>query len=179
MLPGNYAKLLESPPPGTLAIPAMPGYAIQRDGVVWTCRKRPAWVRKRLCRNDGYLAVKLHVGGKQICKRVCVLVLLTYKGPKPFPKAVCRHLDGVKDNNTDTNLEWSTVTQNNRDTVLHGRHFTARGVESCHAKLTNEQVLEIRKRCEAGEVHERIAEDYGVKRNAIHSIHNRTSWKHL
>lgn len=43
----------------------------------------------------------------------------TYLGPKPFPKAVVRHLDGDCHNDSVENLEWGSHAENMEDLRKH------------------------------------------------------------
>lgn len=53
--------------------------------------------------------------------RVSVLVLTTFVRPKPFLKAMARHLDDNKSNDRLSNLAWGTRGQNTNDSI---RNFT-------------------------------------------------------
>jgi hypothetical protein len=46
-------------------------------------------------------------------------------------------------------------------------------------KLNAEQVLQIRARAEAGELHRLIAADFGIARHSVGQILNRRTWGHL
>lgn len=52
---------------------------------------------------------------------VARLILLTFKGPPPFPEAQARHLDDVRTNNKLSNLEWGSAWDNMQDKVRNGR----------------------------------------------------------
>lgn len=68
---------------------------------------------------SGHHQVSLSVGGKSTSHRVHKLVLEAFHGPRPFPEAVGRHLNGVESDNRAENLRWGTVTENNRDIRWH------------------------------------------------------------
>lgn len=55
----------------------------------------------------------------------------------------------------------------------------SKGSDHPRAKLTEDDVLEIRKRCEAGEGSQSIAEDYPVTPSVISNIKARRIWKHV
>lgn len=65
------------------------------------------------------------------------------------------------------------------DRVAKGRTVSPRGTRSAHAKLTDEQVLEIRVRCASGEKLQSVADSFGVSEAAISHIRRRRSWTHL
>ena len=74
-------------------------------------------------------------------------------------------------------LSVGTKADNSADMVRRGRH--ARGSRSGTSKLTEREVVEIRARCAAGELHRVLAADYGVSRNTITSIVNGKTWRHV
>jgi hypothetical protein len=58
-------------------------------------------------------------------------------------------------------------------------NMRVRGERSNHAKLTAEQVREIRRRRAAGEKAIDLAREYGVRRGNIFCIVTRKTWRHL
>lgn len=72
----------------------------------------------------------------------------------------------------------TTIRGNILDRDLKGRH--PRGVATGVAKLTDEQVLEIRRLWEGGSITQReLSERYGVHQGRICLIVNRHSWTHI
>lgn len=74
-------------------------------------------------------------------------------------------------------LSVGTKADNSADMVSRDRH--ARGSRSGTSKLTECQVVEIRARCAAGELHRVLAAEYGVSRVAITNIATRKTWRHV
>jgi hypothetical protein len=75
-------------------------------------------------------------------------------------------------------LSLGTQADNMRDTVTRGRHVQGDRVGT--AKLTEANVLEIRRRYAAGGVTQKsLAAEFGVKPPAIQAIINRRKWRHL
>lgn len=74
-------------------------------------------------------------------------------------------------------LSVGTKADNSADMVSRDRH--ARGSRSGTSKLTERQVVEIRARCAAGELHRVLAVDYGVSRVTITNIVTRRTWRHV
>ena len=173
-------------PDGFRQIADFPRYAISEDGIVLSIcitgkgayRSLPWNKARRLASpmdSHGYKRVELYGRGR---KRVFVhaLVLESFVGPCPNGME-CRHLDGDKTNNHVTNLTWGTRSENVHDTLLHGT--SNHGERSGSAKLTNDDVLQIRQRAADGELHRVIAEDFPVARNTITRIVNRLRWKNV
>lgn len=74
-------------------------------------------------------------------------------------------------------LELGTDGDNRRDCVERDRQ--AKGSKNGTAKLTEEQVREIRKRLAAGERGSDLAREYGVVKSIISAIKLRKLWKHV
>lgn len=97
------------------AIPHFPGYAVSRDGCVWSHRAG-TWREVKAFSNGkggGYLKVKLYRDREAHQLKVHAIVATVFLGPRP-PGMTVNHKDGVKANNTPENLEWCTVAENNR-----------------------------------------------------------------
>jgi plasmid maintenance system antidote protein VapI len=81
----------------------------------------------------------------------------------------CRHLDGDPMNNRVENLTWGTRAENMHDRTRHGTDNG--GERNQWAKLTNDQVVEIRERYIAGGIKQAtLAAMYGVGVPAISTI---------
>lgn len=87
------------------------------------------------------------------------LVLEAFIGLRPAGHE-CGHLDGNPANNRLSNLQWITPKQN----ALHQEEHGTRVRSATHplSKLTDADVLEIRRRRSAGEKWKQIAADYPV-----------------
>jgi hypothetical protein len=104
-------------------------------------------------------------------------------GPIPDGLEVCHTCDNpgcVR----PSHLWLGTHSDNIRDGYAKGRMHGNRknhvsGERHHQAKLTSPQVLEIRRRCDAGEVHLRLAREFGVSHVTIDRIAKRTIWRSL
>jgi len=137
-------------------------------------------VRKTTTTSYGYPQLTL---GKDEAGRVQVflvhrLVLTAFRGPAPG--MVCRHLDGDPLNNRLANLVWGTYKENMADKKRHGTTYSPAGETNPGAKLTEKQVLRIRKLHSTGEYTQKaIAVAYGITTASVHLIVRRKNWKHL
>ena len=96
--------------------------------------------------NKGYLRVGLYKNGKQ---KMCLVHILVAKAfiPNPDNKPCVNHIDGNKQNNSIENLEWVTSSENIVHAYELGLIKVKFGCEHHIAKLTAEQVREIRRDC--------------------------------
>lgn len=87
------------------------------------------------------------------------------------------HLDGIKDHNHRTNLEWCTKSQNTLHAFRTGIRVPANtGSKHSMAKLIEEQVVEIRRLRPSNTIHA-LAKQFNVSPSLIHSISVRKIWK--
>ena len=159
------------------------GYFASEDGHIWSFRTRtrqqskPTW--KQLHENvvHGYSYVTLCGSGFRKGKRVHRLVLEAFVGACPNGMQGC-HRDGVRSNNALSNLRWDTPKSNQRDKRTHGTNHGGRGERNRAAKLTADQVKEIRSRYAARpEPIATIAKRYGVSRCPIRMLLLGRTWK--
>jgi hypothetical protein len=71
---------------------------------------------------SGHLRVCLSRDRHGSTHYVHTLVLEAFHGLKPFPSALCRHLNGVETDNRPENLRWGTYGENRLDTEWHAEH---------------------------------------------------------
>lgn len=92
------------------------------------------------------------------------------------------HIDGNKENNFLSNLEWCNQSENMQHSLRIGlRDNLPHGEQSSCNILTEQQVLEI---CDIllnpnRESYSIIGERYGVSKHTIHDIKHKKSWKWL
>jgi hypothetical protein len=115
--------------------------------------------------------------GRRASRYVHVLVAATFHGAKPFPAAQVRHLDGDGANNAAWNLSWGTAAQNAQDKRLHGTHRL--GEQVAGAKLTADEVRDIRALHALGLTVSVLAVDYSVSESTIYAVINRRTWAHV
>ena len=122
----------------------------------------------------GYLSVTLSNGvDKPKRHRIHILVIKTFLGEKPKDKQLVRHLDSNPGNNNLSNLCYGTYVENENDKIENGTWNTRNG----GAKITREQVNEIRVKGNLGLTHDEISKEYGVSRPTITRTINKKIWK--
>ncbi|MDJ0461566.1 HNH endonuclease [Streptomyces sp. H27-C3] len=90
-------------------------------------------------------------------------------GPIPDTMQV-NHINGVKSDNRIANLELVTPAGNARHAYDTGLSTPMRGSRNGNAKLTPQQVSEIRARHAAGELQRTLGKEYGVSRGQVSRI---------
>jgi hypothetical protein len=177
------------------AIPDFPGYEVSSLGRIRTFWKRVgrgkgngrgaisiiADFPQRIMKTnpdkyDGYLNVVLRQGDKGITKTVHRLVLETFVGPCPEGYEA-RHLDNTPGNPDLTNLCWGTKSENHMDRIGNGTYMI--GEKNPCAKLTNKQVVKIKRRLSEGESQSSLAKEQGVTRQVIWEIDHNKKWRNV
>jgi len=133
-------------------------------------------IRKHYKNPNGYLVVNLKVRNKASKQKVHRLVAKAFLS-QPTPKHEVNHKNSNRQDNTVQNLEWVTHSEN----MLHGFVYgfnSQVGVRNSRAKLTEEDVKEIRRL--AGRVSQKeLATRFGVSCRTIRHVVVRSGWKHV
>jgi Mor family transcriptional regulator len=109
--------------------------------------------------NTGYMNLRRNKNGKNHRRTVHRLVLMAHNR-MPVPGEVCNHKDGNKCNNRLANLEWTTSSGNIRHAYTTGLMDT--GENHGAARLTDQQVKEMREDHAGGLKGKALADKYGV-----------------
>lgn len=111
-------------------IPGFDGaYEVSDNGRIRTVHAHPkgrtpaGHVMKPRLHENGYLNVGLRRGKRRVVVGVHRLVATAFHG-EPQPGWEARHLDGDKTNNAASNLRWGTHSDNVRDSVAAGTHYS-------------------------------------------------------
>lgn len=144
------------------------GYFATEEGQIYSSKKNK-YIRQRTSIN-GYRIVNLSINGK--CKTYSVHRLIAQAfiaNETNLP--VVNHIDGNKQNNNVSNLEWTSMQGN----AVHARNMGlisyARGMHTKNGKFTPDTIIEIRNLFNKG-VHSQyeLAKIYDVSRSAIQQI---------
>lgn len=155
---------------------AHPNYRVFEDGRVYS--EYSGRFLKPHVNKKGYFSVSLNYKVYKVAR----LVLLAFKGLSRNPlRFHAAHLDGNKANNVLSNLKWCTPAENNSHRHIHGT--VPLGSKCVSAKLTEQQVLDIRRRFKRinGITSNLIAlaKEYGVSNDTVASVLNREYWRHI
>ncbi len=149
-----------------------PGYYVSTEGMVFSSKRGSLQSLKPIMNKCGHLYVFLYRDGLMSKEWVHRLVLRAFTRD-PFPNEECRHLNGNPADNRLENLTWGTRKENANDTILHGRSPV--GERSGTHKLTERDVLEIRKKC-GSKTLRRLGFEYEVSHTCIRRAMHGITW---
>lgn len=125
----------------------------------------------------GYVQIGFSYKSKKMAKLVHRLVAEAWIGPCPKTYQV-NHKDGNKLNNTIENLEYVTPSENDKHAYKTGLK-NAKGSKNGRSKLTEEDVLEIRRLRKQHVSLENIAKLFDITKHHCQAIICREYWTHI
>lgn len=149
----------------------LPKYEISNKG-----RVRKTEIRKQSVNSVGYNALHLSHNNKARNIAVHRAVWETFRDRIP-PDKMINHKNGIKTDNRIENLELVT----NRENIEHYKNnlLTYKGEKVNTAKLTEDDVRNIRERYNNGVGIMYLAKEYKVGRHAIQRVVKRKTWRHV
>lgn len=126
---------------------------------------------------SGYLEVTLYFGSTRKIHSVHRLVAMAFLPPPIADQVMVCHRDDNPINNRHDNLFWGSHADNNADKVAKKRHAFGSRVNT--AKLTSQDVIEIRSAVANGAKKRALAKAYGVTPGNIYAIADRSTWRWL
>jgi len=153
----------------------MEDYEITRDGRVFSLKYGKRNLMKTRINKFGYEIVSLCFNGKSRTFKLHQLVANAFI-PNPLNLPQINHIDGVKSNNNDWNLERCTQSHNMKEAYRLGLI----GFNVRNSKVIDIQVREIRTLFLTGlYTHQQLATMYDVTRSCIWRIINYKNWINL
>ncbi len=134
-------------------------------------------VLRQVLRKDGRYSVSLSRKSKSGHLLVHALVAAAFIGPKPIGKDV-NHIDGNKQNNASSNLEYITRSENIKHSYRLGIHPRMQGELCGQSKLSSFQVAEIKRLRKSGMRYDHISPYFDVSPQHISRICRGIDWKH-
>jgi hypothetical protein len=131
---------------------------------------------------EGYVTTVLSKDGQGKTRTIHRLLMLAFNPVENSGTLEVNHIDGNKSNNSLDNLEWLTHREN-----IHHAHYVifasiknqVRGVTHGRAKLTENDVREIRRLSANGSTRKSLGERFGVSSTNITYIVTRKLWPHI
>ena len=149
-------------------------YFISKDGKVI----RNGKTLKPNVNNKGYYSVKLYLDGIYKYATVHRLVAKAFVS-NPNNYSYVNHIDGNKQNNKYTNLEWCTNSHNLKHAYQLGLK-SATGENNGRAKITQEIAIKIKEESLSGDSRIKdIALKYNVSNTLVSEIKSGVKWKHI
>ncbi len=130
---------------------------------------------------SGYYYIKLNKNGIYKNPKIHRLVAEMFI-PNPQNKKMVNHLDGNKLNNHFSNLEWCTAKENvNHSIHVLGNHHGRLGSQNGRAKITEAEVIEIRRLSGVSKYYTCVllSKMFGVNSRSVSNILLNKSWKHI
>jgi len=152
-------------------------YQISNIGRVKSYKNNKITILKNYTNNKGYPEVNLKYNSKKKHLMIHRLIAIYFiDNPENLPEV--NHKDGNKLNYKINNLEWCTHAENIQHAYDTGLQKLQLGEKNSSAKLTEQQVLDIRK-IDKSISSAIIAKQYNMGKTAIKSIRARKTWKHI
>lgn len=149
-------------------------------------KRSDQWMKGRILKpkinrhRQSRCTVALGKEGKVSYPYISRLVLTAFVGPAPSGHDAA-HWDGDPTNNRLDNLRWATDSENMMDKKRHGTDPS--GTRNAMSKLTEEQVLYIRRNYRRTSYHDsnalELSKQFNVCRGIILQVAKNKRWKHL
>ncbi len=159
---------------------------VEENGNVWRLADRRNSVRYRpipitpagVKNSAGYFIIFTMVNWESYACLNHRLIWTYFKGSIPANKEI-NHKNGIKTDNRLENLEVVTHSENCLHALRIGLLIPTRGEKTWSAKLTSNDIRNIRLCFENFETQREIALKFNISRRHVNRIINRKRWKHI
>lgn len=156
-----------------------PGYEVSSIGRIKSYRRTKSGRIVKTCVNKekGYHLVTFQFDGKVFARTLGRVMLEAFVGPAPSQTHQAAHNNGIASDYRIDNLRWATPAENAADKKRHGTKLF--GTATNCAKLTERDVVLIRRLSNVGLGAQRIALVFQVDTTTIARILTGKSWSHV
>jgi len=127
----------------------------------------------------GYLLIQLWSDGHFVSRSIHRMVAEAFI-PNIYSKPQVNHINSNRADNAVGNLEWVTASENSIHGIVVGKRRIARGQNIWSSILTEDQVIEIKRRYVARKTTQQmLATEFGVSRSTVGYIITGKNWKHI
>lgn len=124
--------------------------------------------------NSGYYIVDLCKNGKVKKHLIHRLIASSFLENNDNKKQV-NHINGIKTDNSLSNLEWCTASENQKHSIKTGLR-SAKGMKNSQSKLTDDIVIKI---FNEKDLCKNISKKYNISIPTISDIKRQHTWKHI
>jgi hypothetical protein len=142
-----------------------------------TALRKEKILKPRICPNLGYEYTVLSIDKIRKTVKIHRLVAIAFiknEINKPF----VNHINGVKSDNRECNLEWVSASENTIHAFKIGLKCGIKGEKSHLSKLNKKNIKKIRKEYSIGNISQReLGIKYGISQSQVYRIVNYINWK--
>lgn len=160
-------------------------FEIDENGCIWktydgrSANKRSKNIKRAEFIDDrGYLVIFISINKKRYFCKAHRLVYAYFKNELVGEREI-NHIDGNKTNNNINNLELSNRSDNIKHAFKTGLIKLPKGSKNNFSKLTEIQVMEIRKLRNENTTVKELSKMFNISKTNIIDIINRKLWKHI
>jgi hypothetical protein len=161
--------------PPALRQTSIAGVYADETGSIWSDRSGPLRKLRLYDGAGGYALVGIPPPGNKVVlahKLVCE----AFHGPRPDAKTVA-HINGIKRDNSPSNLMWATLQEQSHHKRLHG---TLPFGDKCHlSKVSDADWLNILEKVKRGASQASVAREYGLTPQAVWQVFHGRARRHL
>ena len=155
-------------------------YIIYENGTVVNTKTGKILKHILIDKNHRYECVKLYINGISYCIGIHRLLMMTFSPTENMDLLQVNHIDGNRNNNDLSNLEWVTPSENVNHAFRYNLRIPMSGENNGMAKLNAKIVTGI---CddimENKYTEQQLANKYNISSSLIHNIKKQKTWKFI